>query len=346
MTIFNQAKSALQQWTVQYTVRGTLDGTTPAPDATSAPKNEENVWIVDVPGALGIIDPDLGGGSGSFGDRFITFIRVESSVPMPLAFGIAVVDASLLVPSLGIVTTRQVFSNTVFGETEFTSTECIYVAQGKALQIGFLPAPAAGSEHRITIGVRAAATGDDEARLARMCCCLNGGDGSGEAGGGGGGGVSPIAPGPVFQSESFSSDALSVGESFGDAYFRFSADYLLDVDDDTFNQSLSIITSGEGQPNPSAIRMMTRAGSVSRMVIRGTAPALYQWFVEVDSGSGFDRTYVMDAPALLVADTTTIVDPDTIVTYAAGDRVRSGLTFTTNAVIDLQISLEFTQAAS
>lgn len=344
MTIFNQPKSALQQWTVQYNVSGQLDGLTPAPDATNAPKNEENVWIVDVPGALGIIDPDLGGGRGSFGDRFITFIRIESDVPFPLIFAVAVVDASLLVPDLGIVVTRQVTSTDIVGETVYTSTECIYVAQGKALSIGRIVAPPPGSVYRVTIGVRAAATGDDEARLARMCCCLNGGDGS-AGGGGGGGGVSPIAP-PVYQSLSFSSIALSVGDALGDAYFRFAADYQLDAEDDTVNQALSIITSGEGEPNPSAVRMMTRAGSVSRLVIRGTAPALYQWFVEVDSGGGFVRTYVMDAPVLLVADTTTVVDADTIVTYAAGDRIRSGIEFTTNAVLDLQISLEFSQATS
>lgn len=343
MTIFNQPKSALQQWTVQYTVRGALDRSTPAPDATDAPKNEESVWTVDVPGALGIIDPDLAGGRASFGDRFITFIRIEPAVPFPSGFGLFVVDANLLVPSLGIVQTKQL-TDDIAGDDAYTSGDCVTIPQGQALAIGPMAAPPAGTFHRITIGIRGAAAGDDEARLGQMCCCLNGGD-AGGAGGGGGGGVSPIAP-AYYDSIPFSSLALAVGDGFGDAYFRFGADYGLDAEEDTFNQSNGIVTIGEDAVTPSAIRMMTRAGSVSRLVIRSSAPFSYRWFVEIDSGGGFVRTFLMPAPVVLASNTTVIVDASSVVPYAAGDRVRSGLVITGNATADIQASLEFTQGSA
>lgn len=170
MTIFNLPKGALQQWTVQYNVFGELDQVTPAPSVSNVEPNDEGVYEIDVPGSLGIINPTLNGGNSTQGDRFIVFIRIETLRPMTPTFAMSVVDATLAVPVLGIIETRRI-TPPFAGEMTFISTECVYVPQAQALQIGAVGNPPPGSNHRVIIGVRAGATGDDEARLARMCCC-------------------------------------------------------------------------------------------------------------------------------------------------------------------------------
>jgi len=337
--IFLPTKGALQEWTVRYNVSGALDGVTAAPSANHTPV-EEGVHQVYVDGALGIISPFLYGGLQSRADRFITFIHVDLDVPAPIGFTMSVADASMSGPQI-IFETHRITSPAVIGETLFITTECFTVPQGQALQIGPVPAPAAGRFHRITIGVRGAATGDDEARLARMCCCLTDPDASG-GGGGGGTPAPPVEPGPSFDFYSFSSSQIAVVDG-SDTYARFSASYTNDGEGAIVNESNALINSNEGVVGISGEKMPSRAGSLSRMVIRGTSPILYQWFVEIaDDDSVFTRTYLMDAPVALVADTSTIVDPNEVVAFAAGQLVRTGITVTSNAVLDLQIDIEVT----
>jgi len=336
--IFLPTKGALQEWTVRYNVSGALDGVTAAPSANDTPV-EEGVHQVYVDGPLGIISPFLYGGLQSRADRFITFIHVDLDVPAPIGFTMSVADASMSGPQI-ILETRRITSPAVIGETLFITTECFTVPQGQALQIGPVPAPAAGSFHRITIGVRGAATGDDEARLARMCCCLT--DPDAGAGGGGDGPAPPVEPGPSFDFYSFSSETLSVVDG-DDTYARFSAAYNDNGEGETVNLSNALINSNEGFVGISAEKLPSRAGSLSRMVIRGSAPILYQWFVEIADDDGvFTRTYLMDAPVALVSNVSAIVDPNEAVAFAAGQLVRTGINVTSNAVLDLQIDIEVT----
>lgn len=334
--IFQPIKGQLQQWVVEYIVNGELDAVTPAPSANDAPLDEEGVRVVRVQGPLGLISPYLLGGIATRADRYVVFFRIQSNDAFPPGFAVTVVDATGVVPSLGIIPLRQISPPSIIGRRSFITTECFLISQGQALQIGPLGASAPDTPHRIWIGVRGAMTGDDEARLGQMCCCQS----QAGLGSDGGDGESPIVAGPS-ETFSFSSEALAVGEGGDtDAYFRFSGNFSDNGEGVIRNESEAIINSNEGVVSQSANKITLRAGAFARLALRGTAPILYQWFVEVEEGGVFTRTYLQAAPELLVANTTTIVEPDTIVSFGSGTRIRTGITVSTNAVLDLAAELE------
>lgn len=151
--------------------------------------------------------------------------------------------------------------------------------------------------------------------------------------------MSPIVPSVQRASYSFSSEVLSLSSGV-DTYFRFSGQFADPGGGVTRDEAASILNANEGIVTISSEKFATRAGSLTRLILRGTAPVLYQWFVDVDSGGGYVRTSAMAAPALLASNTTTVIDPDVVVEFAVGDRIRSGLLITSNAVLDLQAELE------
>lgn len=336
--IFQPIKGQLQQWVVEYIVDDELDAETPAPSANDVPIDEEGVRVIRVQGPLGIISPYLFGGVATRADRFVVTLRVQSQDTFPPGFAVTVVDATRVVPSLGIIPLRQISPPSIIGLRTFITTECFLVSQGQALQIGPMAAPSGTFPHRIWIGVRGAMTGDDEARLGQMCCCQSQAAATDL---GDGGGASPIT-GDV-ETFSFSSEAITVGEGGDtDAYLRFSGNFSDNGEGVIRNESEAIINSNEGVVTQSATKITLRAGALSRLALRGTAPILYRWFVEIEDGGVFNRTYLMAAPDLLVANTTTTISPDTIVAFPAGTRIRTGLTVSTNALLDLQAELEIT----
>jgi hypothetical protein len=345
--IFQTKKGALQQFVVQYNVAGALDFGTTAPSAANAPTNEESVHELTVLGNVGVIDPDLLGGRSTRGDRFMVMLRIDAAVAFPLGFRVSIVDATGSVPSLGEVEElRRISPANLVGQTVFTTTECVTIAQGKALAIGGLPPPPAGQFHRITIEVRAAVSGDDEARLASMCCCQV------EVTAGGAPTPGP-EPGPSREYYTFSSTALSAPIGAQDFYFQFGA--LLDVA--TFgasgansNVSNSILNFSEGAASISAEKLSIRAGSVTGLVMRltGVVPPLdsVQPFVEVAvGGGGFVRTYT--APAQAMGPNNNLDFAVAAVDFPVNARIRAGYTVTSLTIVDhtMQAELEITTPA-
>ena len=335
--IFQPVKGALQQWTVQYVVTGNLDGDALAPSAQEfGVPNEEGTILVPT-GNLGIIDPDLLGGRATMGDRFVNFIRIETAIPMPVGFAMSVVDATR---PAQIVETRRITPPTVVGTTSYISTECVYVPQGQALRLSSMVRPVQGQFHRITIGVRAAVTGDDEARLASACCCQS------EAETGGAQPEPPPEELAVRQVYDFSHMSI-VLDSDLDTYLRFSAGAVGTPETTLLNESN--MPQNEVIPGPvpitnSATKLALRAGSVTLFAIRSSAPITVRFFVDVSVGAGaFVRTFAMAASQLLVANTTTVITPSMIATFAAGTRYRVGFTIDeASASTELSISVEIT----
>lgn len=335
MTYFQPKKGALKQCTIQYNVSGTLDGLTPAPSTQGIDPDEEGVIQVNVEN-LGIVDPDVLGGIASMGDRFLVWIRVESIVPFPAGFRISKVDATLSVPSLGIIELRRL-TPTLTGERLFNNTQCNYIPQGQALQIGPSAVAPVGVPHRVWIEVRAATSGDDEARLAAMCCCQASPGPGGQTMG------PPGPPGPPGESlsrqyYSFSTSGLSVGVAEDGSYFLWSAAYDGAEPD---NLALSIVNENEGFVPFSGQKIAIRAGTVTNMSMLNTVACELQPFVEVQAGGAgaFVRTLMGPSVAVVANIVTafTITDP---VPFAAGDVIRCGVLATTDVTGDFYAEVE------
>lgn len=344
-------KGSLQQWTAVYEISGDCDGVTLAPSAGNAPVDEEGVYRLPTAtpsnpsGDIGIIDPDLLGGRGTQGDRFISFIHIEAASPIPVGFALSVVDATLASPNLGIIETRRITTPAVIGQVRYISTECTYVPQGQALRITGLPAPPPGQVHTFTIGVRAATTGDDEARLASACCCQS------EAETGGAQPEPPAIQVPVIQSFDFSTELIAIAAGGDDAYFAFSAafqttDTELNI---TRNIALSIQPSQGTGPSASRgfIKMIMTPGEVTAMSVRTVTPFTAEPFVEIDPGTGvFARTAIGPATAL-AANTTTELVINLAVPFVIGDRIRAGLNVTVgNVNTALEATVQITTPVS
>ena len=343
--IFQTTKGALQQWTVTYEIAGAIDGVSLVPSAADFGVVDEEGVIRVQTDQLGIIDPDLLGGRASMGDRFITLIRIETASPIPIGFAMSVVDASLAVPTLGIIEVRRITPPSVVGQTSYISTECTYVPQGQALRLSSIGAPPPGQVHRVTITVRAAVTSDDEARLAAACCCQSDAD----DGGGSRGPAGPAGP-PTesVQSFDFSTELISLGGDSTLAFFAFNAGYVT-VDSEvgiTRNLALSIQpSSGIGPAERAWNKMAMRAGTVTAMTLRADVGALsYRAFVDVGPGGGaYVRQYLMPAGVVLPGATVTAVTIVTPVSFVAGDRIRVGIEITAGiASTALEATVEIT----
>lgn len=328
-------KGTLLECAVQYNVTGALDGTEVAPTAVGKPIDEDGVTQIDVDN-LGIIDPDLLGGIASRADRFVIWMRVEAPTLFAPGFRISRVNASQAVPSLGIIELQRITPASIIGTTRmFTTTECFTIPQGQAIQIiGGADAPA-GSPYRVSLGIRLAASADDEARLASACCCQVG---LAEGGGGGGGAVALVRDVESFSSQSFSTSGADDGTYFGYGAYYFSPTPL------TFmQQSNAIFNNEEGIVSPAAIKLAIRGGSVTNIAIRSTVAFTGQPFIEISTGVGaFVRTFLTAAPQVFAANTTTIV-ACTGGAFAAADRIRVGINITTEVLLaDIFVEVEIT----
>lgn len=318
-------KGMLLQAAVQYNVSGTLEGTVPAPSVAAGGRfDEDNVYQIDVDD-LGIIDPDLLGGVASRADRFITWLRVESPIPFGAGFRISRVNAQQLVPSLGIIELQRLTPASIVGSRQFTTTECFTIPQGQAIQITGGPA-GGGLLYHVSMGIRYAASRDDEARLANMCCCQTEG-----AAGGGGGDEQAIAS---LDFLSFSNADLTVDPAT-DHYLIFSADMSGGV-----NISDSIQPSIDDPPIGTE-KLSIRAGSVTAFVIRSSAAMTITVFVDVATGAGaFVRTVV--APATAIAANTNVNVPITAQAFPVDARIRVGFTVAAPDTVEVQVELEIT----
>lgn len=334
MTFISNKKGSLKQWSVEYVVSGMLDGVTTAPAANDAAPNEEGVAVVAASN-LGIIDPDLFGGRAARGDRQIVWLRIESAVPFPIGFEIWRVDATLSPPRQ----IQRISPASIVGQTIFTTTECLYIPQGQALQIIRGAANPVGLPARVSIGVRGASSADDEARMMSACCCQSGG-GAGSGGGGGGG-----IPSPQRHIETFSTQSFTTPGADNGTYFGFGAYYFNPTPLTFMQQSNAIFNADEGTISPAAIKLMIRAGSVTNIAILTTFALGFtgQPFIEISTGGGaFVRTFLTAAPQVFAVNTVTIV-PCTGGAWAVADRIRVGINITTEVLLsDLFAEVEIT----
>ena len=333
MTFISNKKGSLQQWAVEYQGAGTNDGDTTAPAANTGSPNEEGVVVVPCDN-LGIIDPDLFGGRAARGDRQIVWIRITMPIVFPPGSALWRVDATQD-PVLQI---ERLSPASIVGTREFTTTECIYIPQGQALQIlgggGSAAFPAS-----ISMGVRGATSADDEARMMRACCCQAGG-GTGTGGGGGDGEIAPQR-----NSESFSTQNFSTPGNDDGTYFGYGAYYFQPTPLTFMQQSNAIFNGSEGTVSDAAIKLAIRAGQVTNIALRCTLGFTGQPFIEISTGVGaFVRTFLTAAPQVFAANTTVIV-PCTGGAFAAEDRIRGGVNITTEVLVsDIFAEVEITSS--
>lgn len=332
-------RSALVQRTVEYRVAGALNGVTPADGTASI--DEENIWVVPVDGAAGLFDPSrFSDASASIANRYVDWIEVVlASGVAPAGARISVVDANRLVPTVANIIELRRIAN-LAGQARYYSDRPFFVSQCTAISIRGILAPSAGRYHRVLFGVKQPTSAFEEALLVNALCACQPTIPSGD-----GGGVSP-AGGDTLQVYDFSNQQLLLGTATGPAYFRFSSGL---PDPESFlNVSNATLTDDPVNPDPSSTeKLAIRAGSVTRLILRATVGFTYRWFVDVAVGAGaFSRTFAMAANAVLPANTTTIVVPDTVVSFGAGDRYRVGLLVTgANVTTQLQVSVEVTTPA-
>jgi hypothetical protein len=179
----SRIERTLNQFVVQWNVTGAFTGSVldVAPGlATSSgvilpdQQDEDGVFQIDVDGDLGILDPDALGALGGSGDRYMQWIRIEAGIGnIPPGFSLRIVDASGLVPSLGVPLEIQNLVPTA-GNPTFYRSQFYLIPQGCALEFNFLPAPPAGSFNRIKIGFKSATSAREDAQLQRAMCCQAG----------------------------------------------------------------------------------------------------------------------------------------------------------------------------
>lgn len=168
--------AVMNQRMVEYRVSGILDGLTPAPaistgrgNANYVRPNAQQIFVVELPGNLGIIVPTMQGGDQAFSDRFVeTTLVFPGSLPLPGA-RISVVDASGIESGFGAtVELKRIYT---WGATRLNLTECFRVPQGCAIQIVGFGLPNPGLEHVIRFGMRIPTGPNNEPILADECCC-------------------------------------------------------------------------------------------------------------------------------------------------------------------------------
>jgi hypothetical protein len=185
MTI-SKTNNPLQQFVVQWEIDGALDGATIANGLatvgnviTQSPTTDEELFIIQQDGPLGIVDPDALGSREAPADRWIQWIRVVPSGDFTPQFRVQIVDADDLVPSLGTVILEDITAGlNLVGETSFYQAVMHYVPQGAAIRIVGLPAPLPGGQHVVTLGVRAGDSVAQEADYQYSRCCARGGGGT------------------------------------------------------------------------------------------------------------------------------------------------------------------------
>lgn len=163
-----------QQITIEYHVLGEFDGLTPAPVVSLDPQSpnyvkpdNRGIRVVNVPGNLGLIDPDLNGG-GAQGDRCIPWVYLDTAgLGGALDAQFAVLD---VVVEDGVVTPTSQFPRRfpTGGVDLFYSQKPTTVPQGSALGIvGY----GAGTVKILRVNIVAPNDALEEARIKEACCC-------------------------------------------------------------------------------------------------------------------------------------------------------------------------------
>lgn len=167
-------KTAFLQVTIEYHVLGALDGITPAPPISIDPESpifvpgdERGIRVVDVPGSLGLIDPDLLVG-GTQGDRCIPWIYLDSNgIAGDIASQFSVLDvvaeSGIDVPA-GQISPRFMTA----GLPTFFSRNGTLVPQGSDIGIFGYPA---GVEKIVRINIVAPRDSLEWAAIQEACCC-------------------------------------------------------------------------------------------------------------------------------------------------------------------------------
>lgn len=166
------------QWNVAGRFTGDVDDVAPGLATANGlilpgQQDEDGVFQIDVDGDIGIIDPDALGALGGSGDRYMQWIRVEpASGLVPISFELRVVDASGLVPSLGVPLEVQNLVPTT-GNATFYRSQMIFIPQGCALQVSGIGHPT-GLINRLKICFFSATSAREDAQLQRAMCCQAG----------------------------------------------------------------------------------------------------------------------------------------------------------------------------
>jgi hypothetical protein len=363
MTVVNQVRleGPLNQFVVEWDVAGALDGATTAPGLqvvnngiVAGQQDEDAVFRIPVDGDAGIFDLDALGKRGAYGDRYLQWIRIESAIPIPPGMQVWIVDASALVPSLGVpIQLQEVTAGFVFvGQTSFYLSEIFLVPQGAAIQIIGIPEPPAGQTHAVKMGIRSASTAREDAKLENAMCCVA----NQEAGGGG---TPAPTETPTRQFYDFSGDDLeTLAGPPQDYYFQFTSYMNVPLfAAATFNNNRSDTImnplSGEGGiVSIAAEKLILRAGSATGLVMRllntggGVPLASVEPFIEIAVGPGaFVRTSL--APAQAMTPNINVVFPVTPVDFPVDSRIRMGFTVTELTVFefDMIASVEMTTPA-
>lgn len=163
-----------QQITVEYRVSGTFDGTTVAPNVVLDPSSDDfneaddrGIHVVDVPGNLGIVDPDLIG-SAAQGDRCIPWVYIDTSgVAGIVTSRIAVVDNVERDDGIN-VPQSQLTKFTTGGIPLFYSDVSTRIPQGSALGIvGYLE----DGVKILRLNIVAPHDAHEFANMLEACCC-------------------------------------------------------------------------------------------------------------------------------------------------------------------------------
>ncbi len=161
-----------QQVTIEYRVMGELDGETLAPDVQLDPTqsdyeiDDRGIHVVDVPGNLGLIDPDFIGPAVQ-GDRCIPWVYIDSPAAGVAASNFSVVDNT---PNdLGVpVPALQLLRFATLGLPVFYSDHPTTIPQGSALAVMGYPS---GEEKIVRINVVAPQDAEEYAAVIEACCC-------------------------------------------------------------------------------------------------------------------------------------------------------------------------------
>ena len=178
----NEASIAgpLLQCVLEWRVNGALDGTTVAPGLTidsniltQRPDSFGAPFVILVPGAAGLFNPDGFGDSSTRADRYLQWIRIvpATGFPIPAGFRLQIVDASGLVPSVGSFLILEQIQAGAFVTPAFYVEEMNFVPQGSVVRVDGLGAAPPGTFHRITMGVRSATEVQDDPALDNASCC-------------------------------------------------------------------------------------------------------------------------------------------------------------------------------
>lgn len=169
----------LQQCVLEWQVQGRFDGTTAAQGVTitdntiaQQPAGFGDPFVIEEEGNVGIFNVAGLGGLETNADRWIQWLRLVSGGNAPTAgFRMEIVDATRLVPSVGLFTTLEVIQFGIFSPALYEA-EMRFVPQGAALRIIGLGPANPGSFHRLTLGIRSAKLAKEDAELQQASCCL------------------------------------------------------------------------------------------------------------------------------------------------------------------------------